>query len=70
MLTVSRSIGLAQAMRSPTLMTINTLGLLTCGLQLWNVSMAGVFWPFFVLLITLFALGCFSFARLLFHLRS
>ncbi|MCR9096069.1 MAG: hypothetical protein NXI30_17735 [bacterium] len=70
MLTVGRSIGLAQAARSPTLLTINTLGLLTCGLQIWNVSSAGFFWPFFVLLITLFALGCFSFARLLLYLRA
>ena len=70
MLTTGRSIGFARAARSPTLLTINTAVLLTCGLQIWNVSSAGVFWPFFVLLITLFAIGCFSFARLLLYLRS
>ena len=36
-----------------------------CGLQIVNALLWGAFWPIFVLLIALFAVGCFSFVRLL-----
>ena len=69
-LAIGRSIGAAQVIRTPVLYAINVSVLVVCGLQLWNVLAASLFWPFFVLLITMFAIGCFSFARLLLYLRA
>ena len=48
------------------LLAINGPLLLVCGVQLWNIATQGEFWPVLLLLVTLFAIGCFSFVRLLF----
>lgn len=67
---VRRAIGTAQAVRTRTLYAINVPVIAVCGLQVWNTLVDSTFWPFFVLLITMFAIGCFSFVRLLLYLRS
>ncbi len=69
-LEIVRTIGPGRTLRTPTVYVINAPVVLVCGLQIWNVFEGSAFWPFFVLLITMFAIGCFSFARLLFAPRS
>lgn len=48
------------------LLTINVSLLFVCVIQVWNATFLGSFWPVFALLVALFAVGCFSFTRLLF----
>ena len=47
------------------LLAINGPLLIVCAVQLWNIVTRGEFWPVLLLLVTLFAIGCFSFVRLL-----
>lgn len=62
---VTRAIGPERALRAGTLYAINVPVAFVCAAQLWNAATGGAFWAFFVLLIALFAIGCFSFVRLL-----
>ncbi len=50
----------------PALLAINVPLLVVCLVQVWNLVVLAAFWPVFVLLVALFAIGCFSFVRLLF----
>ncbi|GEM_PF-2280670 len=62
---ITRSIGMRRAVRSIVLYAINLPIVVVCALLVWNILLAAVFWPFFVMLVVMFAIGCFSFARLL-----
>lgn len=58
-------IGTRAAATSGSVLAIDGPLLILCALQIWNTAVLGAFWPFFLLLIALFAIGCFSFTRLL-----
>lgn len=66
----------SSASRGPTprttgiLLAINLPLSVVLGFQIWNILVAGEFWPFFLLLAADFVIGCLSFARLLVEARG
>ena len=65
--TVLANAGERQRRRSTaTLIAINGPLLIICAIQVWNIVTLGEFWPVLLLLVALFAIGCFAFVRLLF----
>ena len=61
---VVAAFGAARARRSKPLYVVNVPVLLVCILQLWNTLAGGLFWPFFLFVVTLFAIGSWSFVHL------
>ncbi len=64
-LLLAGDLGWERTRRAVLLYAVNLPLLALCFLQLWNILFWGEFWPFFALLVDLFAIGCFSFVRLL-----
>ena len=47
------------------LLAINVPLVVVCVVHAWNVASAAVFWPVLLLFVALFAVGCYSFLRLI-----
>jgi hypothetical protein len=63
---VSAGTGERQGRSMATLLVINSSLLCVCVVQVWNILYLGEFWPVLLLLVALFAVGCYSFVLLLF----
>ena len=64
---IRRTFGPEAARRSAPLWVVNVPVFFVCVLQVWNVAVGGLFWPFFAFVVTLFAVGSWSFVFLVLY---
>ncbi len=64
---IAKAFGPDVARRSKPLYIVNVPVFLVCVLQVWNVVAGGLFWPFFVFVVTLFGVGSWSFVSLVLY---